>query len=107
MIFVYITCRDREEAEKISKHLLKKRLIACANFFPIESLYWWKGKIEKSKEFVIIAKTLEMHYPKIKKEVRAIHSYEIPCIEKIKTDANSEYRKWLKSELKKRHNLFC
>jgi uncharacterized protein involved in tolerance to divalent cations len=28
------------------------------NIFPIESYYWWQGKIEKAKEWVVIAKTL-------------------------------------------------
>ncbi|MEM2918148.1 MAG: divalent-cation tolerance protein CutA [Candidatus Altiarchaeota archaeon] len=100
MLLIYITCKDRKEAEKISKHLLEKRLIACANIFPIKSMYWWKGKIENAKEFVIIAKTLDRYFPIIKKEVKRIHSYEVPCIEKIKTEANLEYIKWLKSELK-------
>lgn len=99
MIFVYITCKDGKEAKKISAHLLKKRLIACANIFPIDSLYLWGGKIEKTKEVVLIAKTLEEKFSEVKKEVTKIHSYEIPCIEKIKTETNSEYSEWVKKEV--------
>ncbi len=59
MILTYITCKEKSEARKISEHLLKKRLIACAKF-QIESMYWWKDKINEEKEFVVIAKTLEI-----------------------------------------------
>ena len=66
MTLIYITCKDEEEAVKISKHLLEKRLIACSNMHPIRSMYWWQGKIQDEKEFVIIAKTVNKNYNKIK-----------------------------------------
>ena len=96
---VYITCRDSREAKSISRHLLKKRLAACTNSFPISSSFWWKGKIEDSKEVAILAKSTEKKYDKIDSEVRKIHSYKIPCIMKIPVTFNKEYREWLLSEL--------
>jgi periplasmic divalent cation tolerance protein len=100
MVLVYITCKDEEEAAMISKHLLNKKLIACSNMHPIRSMYRWKGKIQYEKEVVIIAKTLDKNYKKIKEEVAKIHSYDIPCILKIKAEANESYEKWVKEELK-------
>jgi periplasmic divalent cation tolerance protein len=100
MILIYITCKDREEAEKISKHLLEKKLIACANIFPIESFYWWKGKIEEDQEVVIIAKSLKKKFEEVKREVKKVHSYEIPCILQIKVEkVNEEYLRWIKKEV--------
>ena len=78
MTLVYITCKGKKEAEKISMHLLKKRLIACANIFPIKSMYWWEEKIVNDKENVIIAKTSNRNFKKLESEVKKIHSYEIP-----------------------------
>ena len=98
MVLAYITCKDKKEAVKISMHLLKKRLIACSNMFPINSLYWWKDKIVNDKEFVIIAKTTEKNFKILEKEVKKIHSYEIPAILRIKADANKDYLKWVKKE---------
>ncbi|MBU0629022.1 MAG: divalent-cation tolerance protein CutA [Nanoarchaeota archaeon] len=98
MILIYITAKDKAEAKKISKHLLEKKLVACINIFPIESMYWWKGKIEEGNEVVIIAKTKEENYNKVKEEVKKIHSYSVPCILKIKADANEEYQKWIEKE---------
>lgn len=100
MVLAYITCKDKKEAVRISRHLLNKRLIACSNMFPISSLYWWKGKIVNDKEFVIIAKTTEKNFKILEKEVKKMHSYEIPAILKIKTDANKDYMHWVKEETK-------
>ena len=99
-IFVYIANPTKREARKIAKFLLKKRLIACANIFPIESLYWWKRKIENEKEFVLIAKTTKENFEKVKKEVEKIHSYSIPCIVKIPVSSDKKYFDWLKGEIK-------
>lgn len=96
MILVYITNPDKKTALKVSYHLLEKRLIGCANIFKIQSLYWWKGKIENSGEYVVIAKTIDKNYSKIEKEIRKVHPYTIPCILKIKVDKiNKDYLSWL------------
>jgi periplasmic divalent cation tolerance protein len=100
MILVYITNPTKRVAEKIAKILLEKKLIACANIFEIESFYWWQKKIERAKEFVLVGKTIEKNYKKIKKDVEKIHPYKIPCILKIKAEANEKYLNWLKSETK-------
>ncbi len=99
-IYIYITNPTKENAKNIAKYLLKKKLIACANIFPIDSLYWWKNKIVDEKEIVLIAKTLEKNFEKVKKEVEKIHPYSIPCIVKIPVSCNQKYFKWLKDILK-------
>lgn len=99
-IIVYITHKNQEEAEKIVSHLLNKKLIACANIFPIKSSYWWKGKIENSDEVVSIAKTKKENWKKIKSEVKKIHSYEVPCIIKMDVEANEEFEKWINEEVR-------
>jgi len=99
-IFVYATVPNRKEAERISSLLLKKRLVACLNAFPVRSMYRWKGKIEKTSEIVLILKTVEKNYTKVKKEIEKIHPYDCPCITKIKVEMNEKYGKWIISELK-------
>ena len=96
---IYITCANGDEARKIANHLLKKRLIACANIFKIKSLYWWQCKITDDGENVLIVKTLEKNYEKIKSEAKKIHSYTIPCILKIEAEANKAYYDWLCSQI--------
>ena len=98
-IIIYITHKNAKQAKKVVSHLLKKKLITCANFLPIKSVYWWKGKITEEPEFVLIAKTLESNFEKVKSEVEKIHSYKVPCIIKILVSSNKKYFDWLKGEL--------
>lgn len=99
-IIIYITHKNLKEARKIVSCLLHKKLIACANFFPIESSYWWKGKIVSAKETVSIVKTRKENWKKVKDEVKKIHPYETPCIMKIGVEANQNYTDWINKETK-------
>jgi len=99
-IFIYITNPGKKEAGKIANHLIKKRLIACANIFPIESLYWWEGKIANEKEYAVIAKTRSSNFNKVKKAVEKIHPYKVPCIVKIPVTSNNKFYRWVKNETK-------
>ena len=99
-IFVYVTNPDKKTANRIATHLLKKKMVACANIFPIDSVYWWDGKIEEAKECVLIAKTKENNWEKVKAEIKKIHPYTTPCISKINVESNEEYENWLKKEVR-------
>jgi periplasmic divalent cation tolerance protein len=98
-IFIYITCKDEQEAKAISKHLLEKKFIACANFFPSKSMYHWKGKLTQGDEYILILKTTDDKFTLIKEEVKKLHSYEIPCITKISVDPNHSYGEWISNQL--------
>ena len=57
-IVVLVTAKDKKEAGKIAKGLLEAKLIACANIVEgVQSLFWWQGKIDSSKEVLLILKT--------------------------------------------------
>ena len=107
MTLVYVTCKDKKEAEKISSHLLGKKLIACANIFPIKSMYWWNKKIVRDTEYAIIAKTSGKNFKKAEAEIKKIHSYKIPCILEINAAANKEYEEWVDKEYNQRFMLTC
>ena len=101
MRIVYITAKNSGEAKKISAHLLHKKLIACANMFPIESMFFWEGEIQENVEFVILAKTSDDNFDKIDKEVKSIHEYEVPAIYSWKADKVSKsYADWVKKQIK-------
>ena len=98
-IITYITCGNREEAEKISEALVKENLVACVNYFSISSVYRWKDKIEKDSEFVLLCKTTEEKFSSVKERVRELHSYELPAILSIKIEDGDEgYLNWILSE---------
>lgn len=102
MILIYITCKNRKQAEEIGSYLLKKRLAACINIFPeISSIYRWEGKVEKIKEAVLIVKTIEKNFEKIEAEIKKLHIYTVPSIFSIKVDkVHKEYLGWLEEEIR-------
>ena len=101
-VTVYMTCRNRKEALSISKHLLKERLIGCANIFPAESVYRWKNKMKRQKEFVVMAKTHKNHQSAIIQTVKKLHSYDIPCVNFLPVEiGNFDYASWLEKETRK------
>lgn len=100
IIFFYITAPNLEEANKISNHLISKKLAACCNIFPIKSVYFWQEKINNDNEYVIIAKTIKEFSNELISDVEKIHSFETPCIAQFIVNVNKAYYKWIESQLK-------
>jgi len=101
MIHVYIHYPNITIAKKISTILLKKKLAACINFIKQEDMYWWKGKIEKTKGIITLVATRKSNYKKIENIVKKLHPYETPCIlELLIKNVLKKYRSWLYDETK-------
>lgn len=100
IVIAYITCANLEEAQKIGKRLVEKRLAACANIIPrILSYYWWKGEMVNDEEVSLIAKTQASLMKKIIEEVKEVHSYEVPAIVFFPiVDGNPDFLSWVKEE---------
>jgi len=80
-IIVLMTTASKQEAQRIVHLLLDKRFIACANILgPAESQFWWQGKTEKAKEFLVLMKSDEKLFNKLSKTIKETHSYETPEI---------------------------
>ncbi|HET6488605.1 MAG TPA: divalent-cation tolerance protein CutA [Syntrophales bacterium] len=99
-IQVTTTTSSKIEAETISRALLEKRLAACVQVVgPIESHYWWHGKIEQSGEWLCIIKTIRGRFPAVESVIRANHTYEVPEIVACPIEEGSEpYLEWLRNE---------
>ena len=100
---VVTTTEQKEDAEKIGKALVEKRLAACAQLVgPIESTYWWKGVIETAEEWLCYVKTHKNLYDELEEAIKAIHPYETPEIVAMPIVRGShEYLAWLNSEVKR------
>lgn len=99
-IAAYITAKDREEAERISRALLEARLVACVNLTDgMRSLYWWEGRIEEASECVLIAKSVASRQDRIIDKVKELHGYRIPCIVFLPlTGGNRDFLEWIAKE---------
>jgi periplasmic divalent cation tolerance protein len=98
-VIVLVTTASKQEAEKIAHHLLKQRLIACANIIgPVSSLFHWSGKLENAEEYLIFMKSRRDLFDKLAETVKALHSYEVPEILVLPIVGGSkEYLAWLGS----------
>ena len=97
---LYITVRDTEEARRIGRALVERRLVACVNIIDrIGSLYWWEGKIAEENEVLIIAKTKSSLAPEVIAAVKSLHSYSCPCIVALPIiDGNADFLSWVARE---------
>jgi periplasmic divalent cation tolerance protein len=80
VVTVTTTFGSAEEAEEMAAALVDAGLAACAQVWPILSVYRWQGEIERAEEHRLEAKTLASTLPALETFIRERHSYEVPEI---------------------------
>ena len=101
MIIILAEIHKKSDALRIAKALLQKRLIACYSLWPVESAYWWKGKVLHDKGTIMMLKTKDEHFAKIEDYIKKESGYEVPEIIAVKaTKVNQPYLDWLNLETK-------
>lgn len=103
-IVVFVTARDKAEAERIAKGLLEARLIACVNILDgIKSMFWWEGKIDQSQEALLILKSQKSCFPQIVEKVKSLHSYDLPEIIALPViEGSKDYLAWINASVQSR-----
>ena len=101
-ISVFITASSEQEGEKISSALVKERLAACVSMVTgVRSTFRWKGQISTEQEVLLIAKTRDGLFEKLKRRVLELHSYKVPEIIACPILAGFEkYLNWIEDETK-------
>ena len=101
-IVLLITTADAEEAQRISDILLRERKAACVNIVPkVSSQFWWRGKIEKAEESLLIVKSQASVLGQVVELVKEHHSYDVPEVIALPiVGGNPDYLKWLTEETK-------
>jgi len=81
---------------------VKKRLAACLNILAgVESIYRWKGKVERAREVLVVVKTTAGRLRQLEREVKRMHSYDVPEFIVLPLVAGSrEYLKWVEENVK-------
>lgn len=97
---IYITTDGPEEARTIGRALVEERLAACANVIdPMVSIYRWEGEVQEGRETVLIAKTSAACVEALTERVRALHSYDCPCIVAVSVEGgNPAFLNWIDAE---------
>jgi len=100
-IVVLTNCGSAEEAAKIARALVEKKLAACVNVMPAgRSIYRWKGVIEDQQESLLVIKSSRALFNDLRVEIEKLHSYEVPEVIAVPiVDGSEGYLEWLDREL--------
>ena len=98
---IYMTAGSSEEAEKIGRELVSGNLAACVNIFSgMKSIYRWQDELQSDEEVVVIAKTTAEKVDELMERVKAIHSYDVPCILQLPvTGGHQPFLDWISNEV--------
>ncbi len=99
--FVYMTAANRAEAERIGRHLVETRLAACVNLIEgMTSIFRWEDKVQTDQEVVLIAKGVADRIPALVAAVKALHSYDTPCVVALPAVGGySPFLEWVEREV--------
>jgi periplasmic divalent cation tolerance protein len=94
---VLTTAGSEEEARKIARTLVERRLAACVNIIPqVTSIYRWQGKVEDATEWILVVKTTVAAFGEVCQAITDLHSYELPeCICLPIEDGSPAYLQWI------------
>jgi len=100
-IVVLTNCGSADEAAKIARALVEKKLAACVNVMPAgRSFYRWKGVIEDQQESLLVIKSSRALFNDLRVEIEKLHSYEVPEVIAVPiVDGSEGYLEWLDREL--------
>lgn len=97
---VLTTTGSEEEAEAIAAHLIAAKLAACVSIQPIRSVYTWQGKVHKDAEWQLQIKTRLGLFEAIAKQIKQLHSYDVPELIAIPVRAGSaDYLNWMNEQV--------
>lgn len=97
-VVVICTFPDLDRARQIGAAMVERQVAACVSLLPgIESIYRWKGQVERAGEVMAIFKTTR--YADLEAAIRELHPYEVPEIVALSISAGlPAYLQWLASE---------
>jgi periplasmic divalent cation tolerance protein len=99
-IVLFTTVASPEEADRLARALVDRRLAACVTILPqARSVYRWQGRVEESTELLLLIKSRRPLFAALSEAVRALHSYEIPELIALPVvDGNPPYLDWIDHE---------
>lgn len=104
---VVVFCTSKpDEAERIAKFVVEKRLVACVNVIAsVRSFFWWHDAMQDEEESLLIMKTTEDRLDELIKHIKEIHSYEVPEIIALPIiKGHNAYLEWLRNAVGAPHN---
>ena len=96
-VTVVLCTAPEGEASGLARDLLAERLVACVNVMgPVTSHYRWEGRVEESREMMLVMKTASELAPRLRERITELHSYSVPEILEFHADSGlPAYLAWV------------
>lgn len=95
-LLIVTTTATRDEALRIARALVERRLAACVQLSAIDSVYRWDGRLQQEPELRLVVKTVTARRSEVEATIRALHSYTLPQIVALVPDhVAPDYADWL------------
>jgi periplasmic divalent cation tolerance protein len=90
------TTATHDEATRIARALVERRLAACVQLSAIDSVYRWDGSLQHEPEVRLVVKTIAARRDQVEAAIRALHPYTLPQLVAIEPDhVAPDYADWL------------
>jgi periplasmic divalent cation tolerance protein len=100
MVFIYTTCKDVKEAERLGTLIIEKKMAACVDFWPISSCYNWEGSFQCVSQAMLLVTTFESKLESINTIISDNHTYSVPLIAGVDVRRiNHPYKEWMMREI--------
>jgi periplasmic divalent cation tolerance protein len=99
-LLVLTTLPNADAAAELAKSVVTEKLAACANLFPaLRSIYKWQAKLQDENEVLVLFKTRQEHFERLKARILELHPYEVPEVLAIPVEQGYQgYLDWLARE---------
>jgi periplasmic divalent cation tolerance protein len=101
ILVFYVPFPNLQEAQRVGKVLIEKKVAACLNIYQATSVYTWQGDLCSESEHVAYIKTLPQFQEEVQALIEELHPYEVPCIGTMPMQVNKSYYEWIVEELRK------
>lgn len=97
---VYTTLPSLEEAERMGRTLVERRLAACVNILPgMVTIFRWNGAVERADEVVMMVQTTAETVDNAMEAISELHPLELPALLAIPVaKAGALYGAWIAAE---------
>lgn len=92
---MYLVFTTTKNPKQLAEKLVKNNYAACVSYYPITSIYYWKGDMVEDQEYMLIIKTGRLR--RTINKLKEIHDYELPEIIYYKARASRSYQDWVRA----------
>lgn len=99
LLVVTTTHDDETRARDLARALVRERLAACAQVYPVRSAYWWDGEVQDSAEWRVDLKTRADLADQLTARITELHTYDTPEVIAVPVVTGSAaYLAWMAAE---------